>query len=322
MRIAFVGKGGSGKTTITNLFARYLASMNKKVLVIDADINQHLGSSLGFQTEELNETLGNNIAWMKDFFRNNNTLIGSSKEMIKTTPPGKGSKFINLNSSEFFDKFESVKEGIRLLRVGGFLDDDIGTKCYHAKTGSLEILFNHLIDTKDEYVVVDMTAGADSFASGLFTKFDLTVIVVEPTKKSVEVYKQYKEYAKDHDLNIVALGNKIVNEDDINFINNEIGSPISNILTSEYVRKGEKGNVDEIDSLEENNLNALFKILEKVDLIEKDWYAHYKLAIKYHKKNAASWGNSSTGKDLAKQIDYDFLENISKGGELNVLSVN
>ena len=29
--------------------------------------------------------------------------------------------------------------------------------------------------------MVDMTAGADSFASGLFTRFDLTFLVCEPT---------------------------------------------------------------------------------------------------------------------------------------------
>lgn len=328
MRVAFVGKGGSGKTTAASLFAKYLASMNKEVLAIDADINQHLGSSLGFEDHELKEeiTLGNNIEWMKNFFRDNNSLIKSANEMIKTTPPGKGSRLINLKSQEFFSKLELSKEGVRFLRVGGFLEEDIGTKCYHSKTGSLEIIFNHLIDSNSEYVVVDMTAGADSFASGLFTKFDLTVIVVEPTKKSVEVYKQYKKYARNHDLNIVALGNKIINQEDIEFISLEIGEePIANIFSSEYVRRTEKGKFDGIESLEESNADALAEVLENLDSISKDWKKHYELAIEYHKKNAASWGNSSVGEDLSKQIDYDFIDNFTKmkGGEVqNVLSIN
>jgi hypothetical protein len=47
MRIAFVGKGGSGKTTATAVFARYLAALGRRVLAVDADINQHLGPALG-----------------------------------------------------------------------------------------------------------------------------------------------------------------------------------------------------------------------------------------------------------------------------------
>ncbi|GHO43180.1 hypothetical protein KSX_13430 [Ktedonospora formicarum] len=47
MRVAFVGKGGSGKTTFSSLFCRYLADLEASVIAIDADINQHLGMALG-----------------------------------------------------------------------------------------------------------------------------------------------------------------------------------------------------------------------------------------------------------------------------------
>ena len=40
MRIAFVGKGGSGKTTAAALFSRHLATGGAPVLAVDADINQ------------------------------------------------------------------------------------------------------------------------------------------------------------------------------------------------------------------------------------------------------------------------------------------
>ena len=35
-----------------------------------------------------------------------------------------------------------------------------------------------------------MTAGSDSFASGLFTRFDLAFLIAEPTRKGVSVYRQ------------------------------------------------------------------------------------------------------------------------------------
>ena len=47
MRVAFVGKGGSGKTTLSALFARHLARSGAPVLAVDGDINQHLAVALG-----------------------------------------------------------------------------------------------------------------------------------------------------------------------------------------------------------------------------------------------------------------------------------
>jgi CO dehydrogenase maturation factor len=64
----------------------------------------------------------------------------------------------------------AVVPGVRLGLAGGFTEDDLGVACYHAKTGAVELLLSHLVDGPGEYVVVDMTAGADAFASGLFTR--------------------------------------------------------------------------------------------------------------------------------------------------------
>ncbi|GAA4126965.1 hypothetical protein GCM10022416_01200 [Actinomadura keratinilytica] len=52
VKVAFVGKGGSGKTTLSSLFIRHLAAEGVPVVAIDADINQHLGVALGMSEEE------------------------------------------------------------------------------------------------------------------------------------------------------------------------------------------------------------------------------------------------------------------------------
>ncbi len=67
--------------------------------------------------------------------------------------------------------------------TGAFTEADLGVACYHSKVGAVELYLNHLVDGAGEYVVVDMTAGSDSFASGLFTRFDMTFLVAEPTRK-------------------------------------------------------------------------------------------------------------------------------------------
>lgn len=51
-KIAFAGKGGSGKTTLSSLFVRHLVADSRPTLAIDADINQHLATALGASDEQ------------------------------------------------------------------------------------------------------------------------------------------------------------------------------------------------------------------------------------------------------------------------------
>lgn len=47
MKIAVVGKGGSGKTTTSSVVARALARGGEPVVALDCDANANLGLSLG-----------------------------------------------------------------------------------------------------------------------------------------------------------------------------------------------------------------------------------------------------------------------------------
>ncbi|MDP9398939.1 MAG: AAA family ATPase [Actinomycetota bacterium] len=56
MKIAVVGKGGSGKTTTSAVLARTLARHGRPTLALDCDTNPNLGISLGLgedATEQL-----------------------------------------------------------------------------------------------------------------------------------------------------------------------------------------------------------------------------------------------------------------------------
>ena len=196
MKIAFVGKGGSGKTTLSSLFIRHLAAVRLPVVAVDADINQHLGPALGLEEAEAAAlpAMGAHLPSIKEYLRGTNPRIASAETMIKTTPPGRGSRLLRVTEDNpvyaACARTISLDDGtVRLMATGPFNESDLGVACYHSKVGAVELYLNHLVDGRDEHVVVDMTAGSDSFASGMFTRFDMTFLVAEPTRKGVAVYR-------------------------------------------------------------------------------------------------------------------------------------
>ena len=310
MKVAFVGKGGSGKTTLAALFSRYAAEQGRPVLAIDADINQHLATAIGMSPAEAGSLppMGLEINRIKEHLRGDNPRILSDSAMIKTTPPGRGSRLLTLGASNpIFDHFVRRKGDIQLMAVGPFDEGDIGTRCYHSKTGSVELLLNHLIDDERSCVVVDMTAGADAFASGLFTRFDLTVLVVEPTLRSLCVYDQYRSYARDHNVTIRVMANKLDDLDDHAFVRDHVGDDVIGSLSrSAYIKAMEKGRVLPLGDLEPANREALDALLVTLSRRTKDWDRYHRDAVMFHRRNAASWANEAVGSDLTHQIDPDF----------------
>jgi len=311
VKVAFVGKGGSGKTTLSSLFARYLAATGAPVLAIDADINQHLGVALGLDEDEAAAlpALGGHLAEIKDYLRGDNPRIASAAAMVKTTPPGRGSRLLRVvEDNPVWSRFERPVGGVRLLATGPFAEGDLGVACYHSKVGAVELLLNHLVDGPGEYVVVDMTAGADAFASGLFTRFDLTFLVAEPTRKSVGVWRQYRDHAAGFDVALRVVGNKVEGPDDLAFLRAAVGDDLLVCLEhSRYVRSIEQGTVRSLASLEQANRTALARMREAVDPAPKDWAKFTRQAVDFHVRNALSWANRAVGADLTAQVDPDFV---------------
>ncbi|WP_225850879.1 ATP-binding protein [Streptomyces sp. HPF1205] len=317
MKIAFVGKGGSGKTTLSSLFVRHLAAERVPVVAIDADINQHLGPALGMEEDEAAAlpALGAHLPEIKAYLRGANPRIASAEEMIKTTPPGRGSRLLRLCEDNpvyaaCARRLDLDDGGVRLMVTGPFNESDLGVACYHSKVGAVELLLNHLVDGRGEYLVVDMTAGSDSFASGMFTRFDMTFLVVEPTRKGIAVYRQYKEYARDFGVGLSVVGNKVQGADDLAFLRDEAGDDLlATVGHSDWVRAMEKGRPPRFEQLEEANRQALRTLHARADAAyeARDWTRYTEQMAHFHRKNAESWGNARTGADLAAQIDPAFV---------------
>lgn len=312
MRIALVGKGGSGKTTLASLLIETLLADQKPVLAIDADINQTLGPVLGLDAP-VTRPLGTHQDDLKAYIRGANPRIASIDHIVKTTPPGPGSNWIDLDDRHGLFARYGVKRGdLTLLPVGGFTGDDIGTHCYHAKTGAVELLLNHLRDGANDVVVIDMTAGADAFASGLFTRFDLTLLVVEPTLQSLSVLRQYQDYAADYDLHLRVIGNKIAGPGDDAFIRAAVGSAyIGGLTLSPLVRARDRGERSPFAALEPENRAVLQTAIAGLASIRRDPVTYWRHGIDFHRRNARAWANQATGCDLEQQIDADFLMSLA-----------
>jgi CO dehydrogenase maturation factor len=305
MKIAFAGKGGSGKTTLSSLFIRHLAVRGLPVIAIDADINQHLAEALGAERQP--PPMGAQLTLIKEHLRGDNLRIPSAAAMVKTTPPGHGSRLLRPGGPDPVHAL-AVRTpcGALLMATGPFGDDDLGVACYHAKTGAVELYLNHLADRPGEYVVTDCTAGADSFASGLFTRFDLTVLVAEPTRKGIGVYRQWRDYAAGYDVALAVVGNKVQTSADVAFLREHAGEDLLAWIGYEpAVRAMEQGCPLAMGDLGAATCAALGVLQGALDKQARDWDRYARQAAEFHLKNARRAG-AAAGPGLAAQIDPDF----------------
>lgn len=287
MRVAFTGKGGSGKTTMAALMARYRAEHGDTVLALDADINQHMAAATGYIGELPNMGIELN--------RIEQHLIGSRQDisvadMHKTTPPTADSNLVRLNGDDWFVEqyARRTSEGVLIAGAGEIPDGNVGIRCYHGLNGAVELVLGHLEDTPEETVIVDMTAGADVFSSSLFTKVDVLVVVVEPTLKSLSVYDQCSHFSAQHDVPLLVVANKIEHEDDREFINARVDKVVTYLPPSRYVRRQERGEMLPLKECEPEVLQGLESLWGAISSHTRDSRAFADKAATMHERFLAS----------------------------------
>ncbi len=234
MRTAFVGKGGSGKSTLAALFIDYLKSQEKHFLAVDADINQHLAELIDAEFKgELAVSKENNSKKVREYVKGDNPRIEDQSNVVKSTPPGRGSNFVELDVEDKVLNDLATEYGDNwFMHIGTYEKEGIGTSCYHTSLTSFENILSHLKLEEDEWLAADMVAGTDAFANTLHAQFDLIILVVEPTPEGVKVYEQYKELSREAGVleNIAVVSNKVDCNHDRKYLEENIDSEILGYL--------------------------------------------------------------------------------------------
>jgi len=314
MRIAFVGKGGTGKSTMAASFALYLLKNTKKpIVIVDADLNIHIPELLGLGKLSLEKHLSHpeTTEKIKQWLVGNNTIVDLGA-FRKTTPPTKKSNIIeisHLEKSPLFN-FGLHEKNLSVFAIGTYQDDEIGASCYHNKLAIFEIILNHL-DDKNGYLVADMVAGVDSFAGTLHAQFDLVCFVAEPTKKSIEVFKDYEKLAKKAGVAyaLIVIGNKIRDVEDEKFLQDEIPTDkfFGTFLDDVHIRNIDRtdGKIN-FDKLHPTNKQLLEKIFNKINTLPDSRNIRLQKIYDLHKKYVAQPFIKDRYGDLCDQIDKDF----------------
>lgn len=314
MKIAFVGKGGSGKSTMSALFIRYLQSKGKNVLAVDADLNMNLSSLLGVQHTEDTLLANPDVAdKIRTYLRGDNSRIQDNDKFLPTTPPGKGSNVIRCVNDEIVQNYAckiTDTPQINLLTVGSYDSEGIGQTCYHSHLFVAENLLSHTALPENDWVVCDMVAGTDAFAYSMYLQFDAIILIAEPSPESVEVCQHYMHLAKEAGIQDIVhmLGNKIEDEDDLAYIKAETGlNPLAYIpKINDLKKKRQRKEALTIESLAEEIKSAMSKVEAAAEKSKLSHLKRYEMLLALHEKlNAKQWVQLGYG-DVMDQIDPDF----------------
>ncbi|GAI26439.1 unnamed protein product, partial [marine sediment metagenome] len=185
---------------LVSLLSTIFAQSSYSVLAIDADPNANLAATLGFPNSERIIP----ISEMADLI-----------EERTGVRPGEVATFFKLNPkvNDLPEKYCVEHNGVKLMVMGRLKKG--GSGCYCPENALLQALVTHLLLERDEVVIMDMEAGVEHLSRGTAKAVDTMIVVVEPSRRSVETAYRIRELAKDIDLqNIGVVGNKIRSEKD------------------------------------------------------------------------------------------------------------
>jgi CO dehydrogenase maturation factor len=204
MKIAVSGKGGVGKTILSSFLAKIFAESGYSVLAIDADPDTNLAATLGFPDSD-------KITPISDM----DALI----EERTGAAPGQATTYFKLNPKvdDLPEKYSVKRDGIKLMVMGRVKKG--GSGCYCPENALLQALLIHLLVARNEVVILDMEAGIEHLGRATAKTVDKLIVVVEPSRRSIETAYRIIKLAQDIGLeNIAVVANKVQNQSEREFL--------------------------------------------------------------------------------------------------------
>ncbi len=179
MRIATVGKGGSGKTTIAGTLARIFAADGRRILAIDGDPNPNLALMLGMAPDAANK-LG---------------FIPTSVIKKVDKPDGTATLELAMPQDDLLQKYaQTAANNVDLIVMGRPTHGTAGTGCMCMSHRTVRELIAHLTNIRD-HTITDMEAGLEHLKRGTARHVDMMLIVAEPYYRSLEAASRTHELA-------------------------------------------------------------------------------------------------------------------------------
>lgn len=211
MKIAVTGKGGVGKTTLSAMLSCIYSSEGKNVIAVDADPDSNLASAFGVNKDVFSKIRP--IAELTDLIEDRTgARPGSSGGIFKLNP----------KVDDIPEEYGYKIDNITLLITGK--SKEAASGCYCPENAFLRRLLKHLIEDRNEVVIVDMEAGIEHLTRGTAESVDAFIVVVEPGQRSIQTAHTVKNMAEKLGVkNVFVVANKIKGEEELKFIKKWIG---------------------------------------------------------------------------------------------------
>lgn len=310
MRIAFLGKGGSGKTTLSSLFSLYADSKGYRVGLLDVDVNSHTAEVVGADASvELSQATTQ--AAIQAYLSEHNPRV-HAHEMLNTTPPGEGSQYWTFDDDNYLSQYGGrFGDMSRVFNLGSYKSSEIGHGCHHGTQYVAENMISHIKLAEKDILVIDSVAGNDSFANSLYFQ-DLLLFIVKPEREGVAVFQRYYELARQAGVadRVRVIANQVISPKQSAFLQRELpeGVLLGELPVDDDVIEARLDDAPLTAAHVSRQAAMLFdEVLKLAATLRRSPQEYYDFYCQLHQKvSSESWVHGAYRAGLEDQIDPEY----------------